>query len=68
MILLVIGGLLLASLWVARVIGSSSALVFDWFGCHVNILAALFSFVLIADTLWACFFALELSFLFLGQL
>ena len=51
MILLVIGGLLLASLWVARVIGSSSALVFDWFGCHVNILAALFSFVLIADTL-----------------
>ena len=42
MILFIVSSFLLASLWVARVEGSSSAFVFDRFRCHGQILATLF--------------------------
>ena len=51
MILLVVGGLLLAGFWVARVESSSPALVFDRFRCHGQILAALLAFMLVVDFL-----------------
>lgn len=51
MIFLVIRSFFLTSIWIARVIRGGSALVFDWFWCHAKILAALFSFVLIANAL-----------------
>ena len=51
MILLVVGSLLLAGLWIARIEGSGSALVFNRFRCHGQMLATLFALMLVANSL-----------------